>query len=54
MLGENCRHSRHYAAIKTDIGQLTQLAMINRRRRVTTALAEQEQHYSIPTTAVPP
>ena len=54
MPGETCRPPRHYAAITTEIGQLTQLAMINRWLRVMTALAEQEQHYSNPTTAVPP
>jgi hypothetical protein len=39
---------------KAQIGQLTQMARINCRRPVRTALAEQEQHYSIPAPAVPP
>ena len=33
---------------KTEIGQLTQFAMINCRLPVRTSLAEQEQHYSSP------
>jgi hypothetical protein len=37
----------------TEFSQLAQLAMINCRLPVSTALAEQEQHYSCPTTAVP-
>ena len=42
------------SASKTELSHLTQLAMINCRLPVSTALAEQEQHYSRPTTAVPP
>jgi hypothetical protein len=36
------------ASNKTEIGQLTQFAMINCRLPVRTSLAEQEQHYSSP------
>jgi hypothetical protein len=39
---------------KTELSHLTQLAMINCRLLISTALAEQEQHYSCPTTAVSP